>query len=174
MMQKMRAAEALRLGSLVMEPLGGTFVRTRLKYYRPLGSRTLICNDFLDDGEGCAVGMINKACGVPKELNNWFALVDLYPWMSAPRPRLLCPRCGFTHVAVTDMIPHIFDTHVAANLFANGIEFAPPLAPSMTIEQLADWLDSVDPTPRTVTEELAAEIEAAAIEDKEVAAPAPR
>lgn len=123
----MRAAEALRLGSLVMEPLFGQCV---------FNSE--------DDGMGCAIGMINKANGVPARRNHAHTMVVEYPWMRNLTSEIPC-KCPSSHTGETivSVLAHVFNMHVAPGRPAYVWNVV-----TLTIDQLADWLDSVDPTPR--------------------------
>ncbi len=90
------------------------------------------------DGAGCARGMALVAVGKRTEqvmdkmgVNpNVKAFYRAWPWTRHLSKQLCCP-CAWVFGSVGDGIAHIFDSHVVPPL---------PNKPSVTIEQLADWV----------------------------------
>ena len=131
----LRAAEAMMLGFIGgLRPVAG--VRTD------------------GNGGGCALGAIEKACGRTYDAN--LAQIDYqayfeeiaearYPWLntgvSAPWSAGIVKTGTLWPVAC--IIAQTFNERVMGDH-------------SMTIEQLAEWIDSVDPTPREAALEVAA------------------
>lgn len=126
----MRLSEAILAGSTLIKPFAGTI--------------------FSKDGErGCAIGMACAAIGIRKYIASDFSV--RFPWLKnivkAP-----CGCCLFTGVYadstfgsyghVANVIAHVFDNHVMND--SHGF--------SWTLEQLCEWVDSIDPTPKTVHE----------------------
>jgi len=103
------------------------------------------------DTRTCAIGMALLALGKqplgPQEHGNqdYHMLISVYPWLKDMCPK--CPWCCFS-VTGTELIFHPFDWHVMD-----------PLNPSpITIEQLCDWIATLEPeeaateAPETVPE----------------------
>lgn len=118
----LRLAEAIRMGSLLIpEPCAGRADR-------------------------CAIGMANAAngCRFPmRDLDdsvgedlNWSKLYAQYPWLSGIVTP--CPHCT-TQLHNAAIISHLFDLHIM------GV-----LDHSMTLEQLCDFIESIDPTPAEI------------------------
>lgn len=118
----MRAAEAIRLGSLVIKPVAGKFG---------------------DENGGCAIGMGNFALSkeggcmhfVDKYLTLFVSQIpsDFLP-CGCPATFPTLEGCG-GRFTISGTIIHLFDHHVVG-------------AKDWTIDRLCEWLDSVDPTPR--------------------------
>jgi len=117
----MRLAEAIRLGSLL----------------EPSPER--------GDFRHCAIGMAARStghgnlCNYSKEdMAGINILVEMFkaefPWTSDYQKNYTCPVCELS-VCGEAVVYHPFDSHVFGDK-------------AMTIEQLADWIDSIDPTPR--------------------------
>jgi len=153
---KMRASEALMAGSLLIK------ARPYLAY---------------GDGDGCALGMIHAgALGVASfSEKNYNALIGSYPWMreiAADKPCNCLPedddrlrndlRAGGRH-GMVGLIAHLFNEHVMAgrNRGRGGVmDGATPHCPNAepwTLERLAQWIESVDPTPKELPEPPATE-----------------
>lgn len=112
------------------------------------------------DGSRCALGL----CG-----NDFQGAEGVYPWLfthvkppcdcSYSDDDLLSSYDCVAKVPASQVIAHLFNEHVA-----KGLETAPetllciiapshgggkcPEAEKWTLEQLADWIESIDPTPR--------------------------
>jgi hypothetical protein len=132
----MRAGEALMIGSMCIKPRRGTFYVPGLN-------------------EGCALGMIAIATnGVEQTVRRSSAgLAGLagFPWMSRQltvefpcgcenKDRVMggggmFARSSNVTGSVETMIVHLFNQHVIDG--------------DWTIERLADWIESVDPTPKS-------------------------
>jgi hypothetical protein len=123
----MRAAEAVRLGSLVVKPVAGK----------------------VSDGKGggCAIGMGNFALGGAADCRQFEAR---YRWLdNTPQSDLPCDCVGdglmesgcytrnrdWVNSNYQSQMIHLFNYHVAT-------------VKDWTIDRLCEWLDSVDPTPR--------------------------
>jgi hypothetical protein len=118
----MRAAEAMRLGFIGgLKPVAGVRYDGR--------------------GGGCALGAIQAAHGVnlEKYLDGVCSVERYYPWLREPvrLPRTTSYGPEGSRVSGVTAIASLFNQHVMAD------------PPTMTIEELADWIESVDPTPRT-------------------------
>ena len=126
----MRAAEALMLGSLTVKPVQG----------------------HLHDGRdgGCALGMINAAVSTLSDQNAWR---HVFPWMAEYGSGFNLPcGCAGKEPNVESVVIHLFDVHVTGNKCPD------PMCPcqigllherpTWSIAKLAEWLESVDPTPR--------------------------
>lgn len=117
----MRLSEAIALGRVLLAPYRG--------YLLIPGAR------------GCALGMACLGAGVHIEAKidtdqeNVDALVTEWPWLINDCPHI-CPSCG-QGGNVGDSyfyaISHIFDNHVAN------------LNPDLSLDQLIDWVRSVEP-----------------------------
>lgn len=88
-----------------------------------------------DDGSRCAIGCLLPADNEGGVWSTMKAIRKKYSWMLADRSDLKCPCCGEPHTKVMHAVGHIFDSHV---YFAHDL----------TLEQLAEWIDQQDPTPR--------------------------
>ena len=84
----------------------------------------------------CALGLVEE----PSE-SGGIAEVQ-YPWLlgSVKRP-CNCPLYPNDLWDIAGIIAHLFDAHVMDTSFIHQRE-------PWTLEQLADWIDSVDPTPK--------------------------
>ncbi len=126
----MRASEALMIGSLHLKAV-------------PFQ---------VDDGNGngCAIGMINLANGY----DTFSDLCQSYPWMAKwPTDNMPC-NCYSNHFAnFVALMVHLFNEHVCKGIGSTRCGHAFPDADKWTLEQLADWLELIDPTPKTTTEE---------------------
>lgn len=120
----MRLSEAIRLGSLTVP--------------RP---------EELDI-TACAITMALNATGHQEvctpltETTAYNELLAEWPWLKDVKPT--CPLCPYAHeLRQESILYHMFDTHVMGT------------APfkSMTIEQLADFIESIDPTPKEQEQE---------------------
>lgn len=126
----MRASEALLLGSTMMKPLRGEIDN--------------------GDGKGCALGMMGTAVGLQDIKFPWLRSITI----AAPCGCWVFPRPLGTEPRVSDIITHLFDTHVHAPHSADKSRTwfswkpfrVPVVPPFWTIEQIARWLDTVDPT----------------------------
>lgn len=122
----MRAAEALILGSTIVKPVAGNI------------------DD--DKGGGCALGMINHGLGS----NQRYEFTETFPWMwkenytalpcDCKDERLIGSGCGMfprnqIQRHITSIVVHLFNWHVCH-------------VHDWTIDRLAEYIDSVDPTPR--------------------------
>lgn len=120
----MRASEALRMGSKMIAPLRGQLLNA-------------------EHTAGCALGMISIGN------QNFSLLTHCYPW-TLLRAEFPCSCCscrdelvmGSGGMLVTrntarsniqEMVVHLFNYHVCTTH-------------DWTIDQIADWLDTVDPT----------------------------
>lgn len=124
----MRASEALLLGSVLLKPKGGAL--------------------FSEPGAGCALGMILVAehglDGLDMFRNRPLGYCDLPKWLEEPLTSAFLPPCGcwreplfypgLADHSIAGVIIHLFDFHVMGD------------KKDWTIEQLADWLRSVEPT----------------------------
>lgn len=111
----MRASEALLLGSTMLKPLRGVF----------------------DDGNdsGCALGMMNRAIGGNAEK---YRFETEFPWMMKT-PRVHYPCGCFAHAGLRTVnvaVIHLFDFHYYCER---------PWLNSWTLEEIADWLGTVEP-----------------------------
>src|SRR5437660_7597000 len=123
----MRLSDAILLGAMILRPKCGIFENA--------------------NGEGCALGMANKALGGQGFAPGDFRLEQAWPWIShTPVSKLPCNcsvnalligACG-CHTTASDVksciwmtIVHLFNQHVCDG--------------SWTIERLADWVRSVEP-----------------------------
>ncbi len=138
----MRASEALMLGSMTVKPLRGHFYSS----FTPEGPK------------GCALGMISVARYGHERTHQVQTVDGGYPWMLDKRvvefpcgcheSALVMGGGGMLVIptsitcAVQTMIVHLFNQHVIDG--------------DWTIERLADWIESVDPTPKSVSSETAA------------------
>lgn len=118
----MRVSEAIMAGSMLLK------------------SSPRVRNDGC--GFGCALGMAEAALGIgePSTSGVLSALERCHPWLEdrAASP-CACPVTGFGFSMINCWIAHVFNEHV----MGDG---------TWTLERLCDWVDSVDPTPRTVHE----------------------
>jgi hypothetical protein len=130
----MRTSEALMMGSLQLSP----------KPY---------C---VDDGNGfgCAIGMIDVANG--RVSTHWSGGDVEWMILGVPLPCSCKTTCELW-TAASAMI-HLFNEHVCKDIFTpnrlqpyGGEDYT--MADKWTLEQLADWLESVDPTPKETPEE---------------------
>ena len=85
------------------------------------------------DGHGCALGMMNRAVG-GTALNMVYRRV--FGWLHSSLQREAPCGCHYRS-NVGSIVVHLFDNHEKSE---------------WTLERIADWLDSVDPTPREVPE----------------------
>ena len=88
----------------------------------------------------CALGMAIRASGISSTRfrdQELVALWERYPW--AKTTHAPCPICN-ADLTFGSLVFHPFDYHVM------GLN--DPKNVTMTIEQLADFVDSIDPTPR--------------------------
>lgn len=118
----MRAAEAVRLGSLVLKPLRGG-------------------GNFGNNNFGCALEMANKATG-----KRGIEVYNTFPWLEITETELPCNCVGPAYMLwlgnfqnerphkSKEVLVHLFNQHVCDG--------------DWTIDRLCEWLDSVDPTPR--------------------------
>lgn len=101
-----------------------------------------------DDRKGnrCALGLVESE-GRCAEV--------IYPWIAETAAYL---PCGCNYALVSERMPdynskviltivHLFNEHVMQGKIVS------PEAEPWTMEQLADWIDSVDPTPREIVAE---------------------
>lgn len=81
--------------------------------------------------DGCALGMAANAVGIDRKYEN---LKRVWPWLRNPLDK--CPAgcfmCSFKSSSLA--VGHIFDTHICG-----GLE------PKWTLDQLIDWIRSVEP-----------------------------
>ncbi len=121
----MRLSEAILLGSSIVQPNPGVL----------LGEWDGIVF-------GCALGMACKAENLtvsnPKKLD---PVTEHWPWTLAQisqRDRDFC-ECIAPEMRINSaqFIAHVFDCHLATTYF--------PLEPAWTLEQLVDWVRSVEP-----------------------------
>lgn len=136
----MRASEALIAGSMLIKPMG---------YFR--GN--------VGDSKGCALGMISAALGD----KNHYGYEGLrraendFPWMREVMVKLPC-GCDKDDLYSSDVvgaIVHIFNEHVMQGHVDEDLSTAyKPIfqkyfpKDSWTIEQLADFIEQNDPTPK--------------------------
>ncbi len=128
----MRASEALMAGSLVIRPVAGT--------------------QWDGHGGGCAVGMILAAVG--SNPNSWIEFQHPFAWLrntahiSLPcehqyAETLMGGGCRQSYrihiISFADYIVHLFNYHVKTTV-------------DWTIDRLAQWIDSVDPTEKETTQ----------------------
>lgn len=134
----MKLSLAIATGRTVLTPYAG--------YFLARGQR------------GCALGMAGIADGLalveegPRvAIENYKAIETHWPWLKTEGPK--CPVCGnSSNHFYTDLIAHIFDAHVA------GIKS------EWTLDQLIDWIRSVEPA-EPATEEAQAEENFARMEE---------
>lgn len=90
-----------------------------------------------NDTRYCAIGMGLKAAGRLSDNGNlnYASLMDIWPWLRDVN--MDCPGCA-TVLSWWGVVSHTFDAHVFGDK-------------SMTIEQLCDFIDSIDPTPRVTS-----------------------
>jgi hypothetical protein len=93
------------------------------------------------DGARCALGLVEEGhiCYGIADL----VAEQLFPWISEVSLPYPCgcswhPLCGSERAPVNAIIAQIFNEHVIDRR-----------EPVWTLERLADWIDSIDPTPRT-------------------------
>lgn len=92
----------------------------------------------------CAIGMAIKALGLPTRTDlgvNYNALFVNWPWTERadlPKP---CDCAVAAGEPVYVSIYHIFDSHIFDPYY------------DWTLDQLCQWVDSVDPTPKETVEE---------------------
>lgn len=119
----MRLSEAILLGSTSVKSTPGTLLET-----------------YPDGGTyGCALGMACFAESVAVPFDSWTGLGPVYENWRWLYDRHQIP-CGCTRFGGEDMpaavvIAHMFDYHVSGKL-----------APNWTLEQLVDWVRSVEPS----------------------------
>lgn len=106
------------------------------------------------DGKGnrCAIGLVEENVN-HRSFGGWADTLaeELYPWVRADA-RYPCEHYSPAALNnITGVIAHLFNEHVMqAQIFYLS-------ASPWTLEKLADWIDSIDPTPREVpTEEVKA------------------
>ncbi len=128
----MRASEALMIGSLQLKAMPYTV------------------ND--RQGNGCAIGMMNIANGRCM----FFAIDEDYSWFWSV-VELPC-NCYKSGTALGAMV-HLFNEHVCRGIMFPRLLDSYPDADRWTIEQLADWLEKVDPTPKATQEEKSEAVE---------------
>lgn len=130
----MRASEALMIGSTYVKPKRGVFYN----------------HDAAGGGEGCALGMMSLAkFGVQvalKQHDVGFAWIKKLTPIEFPcgceKNKVVMgggghpEPCDFIMLYPQTMIVHLFNQHVIDG--------------DWTIEQLADWIESIDPTPRAL------------------------
>ena len=130
----MRASEALMAGSLLLSPLAG------------------IRNN--GNGSGCALGMMEMAHGIDagKSRSEFKLDYEIYPWLLSVCIHS-CPVCGesFYLYPMVAVIAHIFDHHIA-EIIAYNFRLSDSKKGRWTIEQLADFIEAHDPTPKEVSE----------------------
>ena len=115
-------------------------MKLRLAESIRLGS-LLIPEPEAGDFARCAVGMAGAACGV--ELSNSLVMTNPelisnfrkqhFSWLTNMEQN--CPVCG-KPLGCFQIVWHQFDVHVMGDK-------------CITLEALCDWIDSIDPTPRT-------------------------
>lgn len=150
MRTEMRLGTALRMGSfLVPEPIGG-------------------------DISACGITMALKCVGYAVNtldprfdpIDPYRELVARWPWLSNIGWDVRCPSC-MTPLPVqligipvelygASLVFHPFDQHVmgpSSLLIATAVDLS-LLPKQMTIEQLADWIESIDPTPRETSQHI--------------------
>jgi hypothetical protein len=101
-----------------------------------------------DGGARCAVGLVELDGSKDETAER------KYPWIARTLVRLPC-GCGYVQggpYAVTAIV-HLFNEHVARGVagyrgMVGGVSY--PDAEPWTLDRLAQWIDSVDPTPRSV------------------------
>jgi hypothetical protein len=84
------------------------------------------------DGGACALGMIDVALGVTAE--------EYYNWLSIPVSIQHCPICHEESSYISNLVIHMNDQH-----------FCSP-------DEIARFLESVDPTPKESAEEVTQEV----------------
>lgn len=95
-----------------------------------------------DHGSGCALGMINRALGGTS--TNQVPLMSIV-WLTDSRVKSPC-CCYPREQNVRDTVIHLFDDHFAS------------LTDPWSIDRIAQWLESVDPTPRETPQLREAEV----------------
>lgn len=129
-----RLHEAILLGAPLLKPLGGVLLKT------------------VDNQEyGCALGMAIKC-------NEGRPLKKRYQWAYEEIPTNLPCGCDLSvEISTAGVIAHLFDLHCADYIYSrcdNAIKPNPrKRAPFYTLEQIVDWVRSVDPTPEYATSE---------------------
>jgi hypothetical protein len=122
----MRLSEAILLGSSVVKPEPG-----------------YLLTEWRGENQGCALGMACKAENIavlhPTDLTPIYAH---WPWTlhSWHANRCLCRDIIPFHNAA-QLIAHMFDWHVFDDQFRD----TPRIQPVWTLEQLVDWVRSVEP-----------------------------
>ena len=114
-------------------------------------------------GNRCALGLIENHVE-DKRFEKAEMAEMVYPWIvnECVSP-CNCPYINFIGsydpeppYEVVDIIIHLFNEHVMRQ---HGGGRANPEAEPWTLERLADWIDSQDPTPRHAEPEAVAEVE---------------
>lgn len=119
----MQVSEAMAMGRTLLEPMRGFVLAA--------------------GGRGCALGMAGLAEGLPLktytarygDVANYGTIEKHWPWLITETPA--CPVCTHVSDCYLDAIAHIFDMHVAN------------CKPQWTLDQLIDWVRSVEPAEAT-------------------------
>lgn len=113
----MRLSEAILIGREVVKPRPGTVYR-------------------VDDNSGCAIGMAVVGAG-RKRIDGqmmWLEFFEMWPWVyTIVKCPCQCPLGLGYHEDVGSLIPHLFDQHVFGSC-------------DWTIEQIAHWIATIEPS----------------------------
>ena len=127
MAQIMQLWEAISLGSLVVKPQA--------------------CGEHFPGGNGCARGMALEAVGRRSDTEdrnrkiNQCIFLQAWPWTAHEHTRLPCEHMEFG--TVFEAISHLFDLHVCPATEGFYRDSGNP----WTLQQLIDWVRSVEPKP---------------------------
>ena len=133
----MRLSEALLLGSKILKPL------PYLRY-------GVTSEGKIDYTKGCALGMMQHALGTGDTYIEWD---NLHLAKSVVSP---CECAGDKDIylrigSAAAIVGHLFNEHVCTK--EEGGKLKCPDAKPWTIEQLADWIESIDTTPKEISQE---------------------
>lgn len=142
----LRLADAIRLGSLTIEEPKAYAIR-KCAIGMALNGSGKSVDEVLDDNFHSITHLGDTNLWLRhnrplleerKNIYAWYALRERFPWLlTFEALSVNCPRCPVSERKLMghNVIAHVFDHHVM-------------ILQDMTLEQLADWVDSIDPTPR--------------------------
>jgi hypothetical protein len=147
-----------RAGIVKLKGENMKFAETMLlnaKFHGLLAYKRIDAND-----NRCALGLVEQQTPSAYMMSN--CAESMFPWLwnSCNQPcDCMCDRhtslIQGAPTKVVQIIAHVFNEHVMKN-HGGGINC--PEAAQWTIEQLADWINSVDPTPVEIPTETPAEL----------------